>query len=384
VYIQFNLDVLYPFPHVKKELDKRGSNWYLDYYIKNLFAAGFDVGREIRPWPIEIPFPKKEQVAKAVKTITKSERPLIILGSQASLPPIDDSKVRSILQEMGIPAFFEGTGRGILNRSSPLYLKHGLEEALEGSDLVLVLGVPGDFKAKRVSSKTQVIAVNRNKAVLKANGTQFSDHATSIHSDVGQFLVEVSEKLGRFAISEQWLADSKRRSEDGEKAARQASPVASIVDDVLPENTIIVSDSSAFSTSMESVLGSKGVWLESPAAAKLGAVAGYALGTKLAKSDSTVVALLGPSSLGYSLSELATAAISTTAIIALVGNDGSSKSVVDPSTGASYTEYEKAAETLGAKGLTVSAKDTGALNTTLEQAVQVAKEGRPVLVNLKL
>jgi acetolactate synthase-1/2/3 large subunit len=306
------------------------------------------------------------------------------MGSQASLPPIDDAKLRSILQEMGVPCFFEGTARGILNRSSPLYLKHGLTEALEGADLVLLLGVPGDFKGKKLSSKTQVLAVSRNKNQLKANGIQFGEHLTQVHSDVGQFLVEVSEKLGRFAISEQWLTDVKQRSVDGEKAARKAGSVAAALDDALPEDTIIVSDSSDFAASFSAVLGSKGAWLESATAAKLGAVAGYAIGTKLVRPESTVAAILGTGSLGYSLSELATASNSSVPLLAIVGNDGGSKAVVDPSTGTNYADYEKAAEKLGAVGVSAVSSDEKALASALERALQAVKSGQPALVSLQL
>ncbi|KAI1283736.1 Acetolactate synthase large subunit IlvG [Halotydeus destructor] len=384
VYIQFNLDVLFAFPHVKKELDRKGHSWFLDYYIQNLFAAGFDVGRETRPWPIEIPFPKKDDVQKAVKAITKSEKPLILMGSQASLPPIEDTKIRSILQEMGIPCFLEGTARGILNSSSPLYLKHGLKEALDGADLVLVLGVPGDFAGKKLSAKTQVITVNRNKTQLKANKSTFGDHAVPIFSDVGQFLVEVSEKLGRFAISEDYTEQLKKRNLEGEKTARAASPLAAALGDALGEEAIIVSDAGSFASSVESVLTSKGSWVSSASASKLGAIAGYAIGAKLSRPEMKVACLMGVESLGYSLSELQTAANSSTSFLVVIGNDGSAKSVVDPATGSNYNSIDKAADSLGARGFSVSANDINAVSASLTQAVSVLKEGKPAVLSLAL
>jgi thiamine pyrophosphate-dependent acetolactate synthase large subunit-like protein len=383
VYIEFNLDTLLPFPEVKKELDRRGHNWWLDYYIQNLFAAGFDVGREIRPWPIEIPFPKKELVAKTVKAITKAERPLIIVGSQVSQPPIDDAKIRSILQEMGVPCFFEGTARGVLPASSHLYLKHGLVEALEAADLVLVLGVPADFKVKKLSSKTQLIVANRTKTALKANVSAFGDHAQQIHTDIGQFLVEVSEKLGRFAISEQYLNDVKRRNLDAENAARAANPLAAALNDSLGENAVIVSDGGDFANALQPVLSSRGSWVESASSAKLGALAGYAIGSKFARPESNVTVLLGLESLGYSLSELATAANSSSPFLALIGNDGSSRSIVDPSTGSNYANIEKAAQELGAQAFAVSQKDAKAVSQTLAQSVSALKD-KPVVVNVLL
>ena len=284
VYMEFTLDCLNPYPVVKAELDGRGTNWFLDYYIKNLFAAGFDVGREIRPWPIEIPFPKKEQVSKIVKSITKSERPLVIMGSQAVLPPIEESKIATILQDMGIPCYFQGLARGILSKNHNLYMKQGLDKAIEGADLVLVLGVPADFKPDtRVSSKAQLFAVNRNKVTLKANSKNFGDKAVHVHSDVGQFLVEVSEKLGRFAISNEWL--------EGLRAAQNRSSSSSPSDagkNNLPDKMIVVSDTADHFHSCDTAFHRRGPWLQVNApgiAITQSGLVGWVMGAKLARRD---------------------------------------------------------------------------------------------------
>lgn len=387
VYIQFNLDVLYPFPHVKKELERRGSNWYLDYYIQNLFAAGFDVGREIRPWPIEIPFPKKDQVSRVVKALTKSEKPLIIMGSQASLPPIEDSKISTILQDLGVPCFFEGTARGILPRTHPLYLKHGLKEAVAGSDLILLLGVPSDFKTG-VKTRVAVYAVNRNKNVLKHNATNFNDSSVLIQSDVGQFLIEVNEKIGRFAISEEWLTTVKKRSVENEKILKDSNPVSSVMDDVLPESTIIISDGSDFANTSAGVLQSKGPWIESSVSAKLGSTAGYSMGVKLAKPESTVCTLIETSSLSYTISELGTCVSTGIPVVHVVGSNLSKPvSVVDPSTGHTFTDLVTAATESGARGfMSICSKKNpaGDLKVNLDRAIQSVKEGSPVLLHVQL
>ena len=386
VYIQFNLDVLHPFPVVKKELDRIGSNWYLNYYIQNLFAAGFDVGREIRPWPIEIPFPKKELVAKVVKSITKSERPVVVVGNQATLPPIEESKMSAILTELSIPTFCTGTAAGLLCKTSPISMRHGLEEAIEGADLVLLLGVSSEFKP-RTSGRSDklVFTVNRNKAILKANCAAFAASAfEAIHSDVGQFLVEVSEKIGRFAISQEWVNELKERNLKGDRLVRDSCLVGGAIEDSLPDGSIIITDGSDFSATVSACLGSKGTFLDSPASARLGASAGYAIGSKLARPESVVCCLREPSTMNYVMSELSTVTRSGISIlnVTAIPSVSGQVTIVDPSTGVTITNLESAAEEAGCKGITVAANDVKGIKSTMDRAVTLIREGNTVLVNI--
>lgn len=383
VYIQFTLDCLNPFPVVKKELDQKGTNWFLNYYIQNLFAAGFDVGREIRPWPIEIPFPKKEQVTKIVKAITKAERPLIIIGSQATLPPIDESKIATILQDMAIPCFFQGLAGGILPHSHPQYLKYGLNEALAGADLVLLLGVPADFKGQTVGSKTQLFVVNRNKATMKANSAVFGSHATHVHSDVGQFLVEVSEKLGRFAISEEWLTNLKATNATAESTVRSSVPVVAALDESLPEKAIIVADSSDFAKSTSPLLQSKGPWIQIPAT-NTSTTAGYLIGARLSRRDHQVCSLINISNSAHLLSEASSCVAQGISGLSVAASDSSFANLTDPSSGSTVANVEAEIEKKGGKGLKLESSNAASLKTGLTKAVSLANEGNLVFVNLVL
>lgn len=384
VYIQFTLDCLNTFPTVKKELEKRTSNWYLDYYIQNLFAAGFDVGREIRPWPIEIPFPKKDQVQLVVKSITKASRPLIIMGSQSTLPPIEDTKISTIIQDMGIPCFLQGTARTVLSRTNKLYIKHGLTDALSEADLVLVLGVAPEFKAHKLPSKTQLFIVNRNKSTLKANRSSFGDHGTVINSDVGQFLVELSEKVGRINVSQMWIDDLNRKSAEGDSAARTESKVGPVLEEVVPDSSVIISDGGSLSKSVEPILQSKGAWIEASPIAKATALAGYAIGTKLGKREATVVSLIDSSNCSYLLSETVTCVTHGIPLVAVIGNEDSTGKLLanDPSLNGPISL--ESVDSTGGKSVTLDGKDVRSLKTGLEKAFALTNEGSSVLVNLKI
>lgn len=389
VYIQFNLDVLHPFPVVKKELDRIGTNWWLNYYIQNLFAAGFDVGREIRPWPIEIPFPKKDLVAKVVKSITKSERPVIVIGSQASLPPIEDSKMSSILEELSIPTFCLGTASNLLPKSSPINMRHGMDEAIDGADLVLLLGVNSEFKSGSKSSNCQqiVYTINRNKETLKNNCKNFANATfEAIHSDVGQFLVEVNDKIGRFAISNEWVNQIKERNLKMDKLIKELDPLSTALNDVLPDtcNSVIITDGSDFANRVVKIVAAKGCIIDSAISCKLGSSAGYAIGAKLCKPEAIVIAVREPSTMNYVMSELSTATRNGVAIlnVTAVPSVTGSVTIVDPSSGVTITNLESAAAENGAKSVSVAAGDVKSLKTSFDKAVTMVREGNTVLVNV--
>lgn len=46
----------------------------------------------------------------------KSKKPLIVVGSQATLPPTPVNDVRQALEKIGVPCFLGGMSRGILGK----------------------------------------------------------------------------------------------------------------------------------------------------------------------------------------------------------------------------------------------------------------------------
>lgn len=107
VFVELPIDVLYPYQIIKKEVVSSSStksligkvvNWYLNNYLQNLFAGAFDQELPTHPVPVDIPFPSKSHVNSAAELISKAKKPLIILGSQAVLPPVGAEKIRTAIE----------------------------------------------------------------------------------------------------------------------------------------------------------------------------------------------------------------------------------------------------------------------------------------------
>jgi acetolactate synthase-1/2/3 large subunit len=99
----------------------------------------------------------------------------------------------------------------------------------------------------------------------------------------------------------------------------------------------------------------------------------------------------GDGSVGYSLAEADTFARHGIGVVALVGNDGGWTQIAreqvevlrdDVGTVLAATDYERAAEGLGARGLALA--EASGVASALGEAVATARSGRPVYVNARI
>ena len=95
MFVEIPVDVLHPYQIVSdgigmktkpKGLMGKVINWYLKTYLSNLFAGAWKP-RSVVPLPVSQPFASQSDVQKCAKLISKSKKPLLLLGSQSVLPP---------------------------------------------------------------------------------------------------------------------------------------------------------------------------------------------------------------------------------------------------------------------------------------------------------
>jgi acetolactate synthase-1/2/3 large subunit len=123
----------------------------------------------------------------------------------------------------------------------------------------------------------------------------------------------------------------------------------------------------------------------------LGVGAGFALAAKLVRPESDVWLLWGDGSAGYGLAEIDTFVRHGLGVVALIGNDASWAQIArdqvpmlgdDVGTALRRSDYHRAAEGLGAKGLAI-VKSADA-RSVLAAALEEARKGSPVVVNAHL
>ncbi|XP_031950435.1 acetolactate synthase-like protein isoform X3 [Corvus moneduloides] len=184
VFVELPIDVLYPFHVVQKEIGGpktprglRGKlvQWYLGNYLQDLFAGAWEP-RDPTPLPLRVPTAAPEQVQRCAELLSRARRPLVLVGSQALLPPTPAEELRSALESLGVPCYLGGAARGLLSPECPLLLRQNRRDALRDADLVLLAGTVCDFRlsyGRLFGRGTAVVAVNRNRTQLLRNSDVF-------------------------------------------------------------------------------------------------------------------------------------------------------------------------------------------------------------------
>uniref|UniRef100_A0A8C9J8A4 2-hydroxyacyl-CoA lyase 2 n=1 Tax=Panthera tigris altaica TaxID=74533 RepID=A0A8C9J8A4_PANTA len=402
VFVELPVDVLYPYFIVQKEmvpakppkgLVARMVTWYLENHLANLFAGAWEPRPE-GPLPLDIPQASPQQVQRCVEILSRAKRPLVVLGSQALLPPTPADRLRTAVETLGIPCFLGGMARGLLGRNHPLHIRQNRSAALKKADVVLLAGIVCDFRlsyGRVLSRSSKIIIVNRNRKEMLMNSDMFWKPQEAVQGDG-----TVAFKLGKVYCSSWWAASW--RGPAREKAltpvGQHLNPVRvlQLVEEILPDNTILVVDGGDFVGTAAHLVQPRGPlrWLDPGAFGTLGVGAGFALGAKLCRPDAEVWCLFGDGAFGYSLIEFDTFVRHKIPVIALVGNDAGwtqiSREQVpclgsNVACGLAYTDYHKAAMGLGAQGLLLS-REKDQVVEVLRDAQQQCRDGHPVVVNI--
>ncbi|XP_023679002.1 2-hydroxyacyl-CoA lyase 2 [Paramormyrops kingsleyae] len=415
VFVEFPIDTLYPFHLVEKEFVGKGApkgfigniiTWYLHNHLKNLFAGAWE-NRDVSPLPVNVPLATDNQVQLSVELVSRAKKPVILLGSQTTLPPTPVNELRTALESMGIPCFLGGMARGMLGRDSPLHIRQNRRDALKEADLVILAGTVCDFRlsyGRVLSRRSKIIAVNREKSQLLKNSDMFWMPTVAIQGDAGSFLMRLSKGLMGHKCPQSWpqsLKDGDRAKEKAnrakaiEKTEHHLNPLSVLhcVDDLMAEDSIIVADGGDFVGSAAYIMRPRGPlrWLDPGAFGTLGVGGGFALGAKLCRPESEVWIIYGDGSLGFSVVEFDTFARHKTPVIALVGNDACwgqiSREQVpilgsNVACGLAYTDYHIVANGFGGKGYLIGREEEDRLSDTVKKAQQEARNGRPVLLNV--
>ena len=381
-------------------LSDRAVRMYLNHRAKRLFAgaAGGDSAaiRAVAALP-----PSRANIDRAVSRINKADRPVLVVGSQALVDASQAPAVAAAVARIGMPVYLSGMARGLMGLSHPLHRRHQRRKALREADLVVLAGVPSDFRldyGRNVRRSACLIAANRSRVDLNRNRRP----DIGALADAGLFLRALADRLdanvsGRWSEWQGLLAerDAERENEIDRNAGRPGefiNPVALCrsIDAQLPDNSMIVADGGDFvGTASYIVKPRKPLsWLDPGVFGTLGCGAGFALGASLCRPDHEVWILFGDGSVGYSLAEFDTFARHRIPVVAVVGNDACWSQIAreqikmlddDVGTVLARSDYHDVARALGGTGVLL--QDAGQITACLEEARGAARKGVPALVN---
>ena len=414
VFIECPIDLLYteelvrqwygskPDTSQKAGLKSRMLDYYLKRHVDKMFECEFE---EMKPGTFSVKSPdlNLEEVSNAAVMIGTAERPVLIAGSQAMLHPQKADRLAQAVSAIGIPTYLTGMARGLLGKSHPLLMRHHRKDALKQADLVLVAGMPFDFRlnyGRAIGADVKVISVNRSKTDLTMN--RRPDLAAL--SDPFLFLCALPDALGpQKELWASWI-DKLRKNDDAREQEIQhlsdepteyLNPLLLLkkLDDVIDDQSIIVADGGDFVASASYTLKPRAPlsWLDPGVFGTLGVGAGFALGSELCRPDKEIWLVYGDGAAGYTLQEFDTFVRHGLAVIAVVGNDAGWTQIArdqiplfndDVATQLRYTDYHIVAEGFGGKGFLLdNPKD---INGVFRQAKEAAHSGTPVLINARI
>lgn len=416
VFVELPIDTLYPYKLVMKEIvsaDKPAKTLtmklirlYLTNYVNQLFAGAWE---SADPSPLEVTFPtaSSESVRNCASLLRGAKKPVILLGSQATLPPMKSDSVQGALEKIGAPCFLGGMSRGYLGKNSPLHIRQKRSLALKEADVVICAGAVADFRlsyGRHFSSHSKVVSVNRSVSNMKLNTDTNWKAYMYVHADPGSFLVALAKELEDFRCDQAWPMELKERDQEKEVSnlrksqelpAEHLNPLNVLyhAEKALSEDSILVADGGDFVGSAAYILRPCGPlkWLDPGAFGTLGVGGGFALGAKLVNPDADVWIIYGDGSLGYSVAEFDTFKRHKVPVIALVGNDACWTQIAREQVpmfdsrvacDLSYCDYDVVARGYGGEGFKLD-RDCSEqkIDEVMEEAKKVAQTGTPVLIN---
>jgi len=411
VFVETPVDLLYDETLIRQwyadaagkgtTLPDRALRWYLGRHASRMFA-GSGERTAIAPSPTSVPEASAAAIGKATAALAAAQRPLAVIGSQALVRGQDARAIADAVAALGIPVYLSGMARGLLGPAHPLQMRHARRDALRAADCVLLAGVPCDFRldyGRHVRRSATLIAANRSRKDASMNRRP----SIAAIGDAGATLQALSQRAAGKLGPPEWLRelrerDDKREAEidrQAQEAGEHVNPVAffRMLDAAMGNEAVVVADGGDFVATASYILRPRGPlsWLDPGAFGTLGVGAGFALAAGIARPQAETWLVWGDGASGYGLAEFDSFVRHGVPVIAVVGNDAAWTQIAreqvkmlgdDVATVLARSDYHRVAEGFGAAGIVV--QRTAEVPEALQQARELARSGRPVLVNVWL
>ena len=407
VFVELPIDLLYPEETIREQhanqlpsngIVGKAMTWYVNRHLNNMFSdrkSSIKIRKKTRL------LGRQKDIDNAALAIVNAKKPLILLGNQVTQNKEDLSQFIKSLNKLSIPTYTSGMSRGCFNEDDTFFMRHNRKHALKNADVVLTIGLPLDFRlgyGSSINKNAKIIAINKSKTDMKKNRKPF----IGIHGDPTRAMCEIAKVINPPKCTE-WLKElnvlEKNRDDEiiqqSEMTTDFVNPIklCTTINNLLDDNSILIADGGDFVGTASYVVRPRGPlsWLDPGPFGTLGVGGGFALGSKSAYKDKEVWIIYGDGACAFSLAEFDTFVRHKLPVIAIVGNDASWQQIAREQvdmlgspigTNLANTAYHQVAIGYGGKGYAV--EDPNELESVLLQAKEDARNGHPVLVNVRI
>lgn len=344
----------------------------------------------------ETPAPLIGDLAHIAALLRASERPVLVLGSDVWADGAEMA-ARAFADATGIPVIANGMARGILPPDHPLLVTRARGAAFAGTDLVMVVGTPLDFRLGYGTfgdPAAPVIHVADSPGQVATH----RDLAASAAGDLTSFFLRLAEEIGDPLAVDAWARGLRERAvaaiaSDAADLSSDSDPIhpARIYGELLPrlaDDAVVIGDGGDFVSFAGRYVepARPGHWLDPGPYGCLGTGPGYAMAARLAHPSSQVVLLLGDGAAGFSLMDVDSLVRHDLPAVIVIGNNAGWNLERHPmrflygydvAADLRPTAYDDVVRALGGAGETVSAPQ--AIGPALDRAFAA---GVPYVVNV--
>jgi len=277
--------------------------------------------------------PDADDVARIAGLLAAARRPVLVLGSDVWLGGAEEA-ARAAAETLRLPVITNGQARGVLPRGHELLVTRARSAAFAEADLVIVAGVPLDFRLRYGSFGPKEAPA---RVVHVADAPEgIASHcalAASAAGDLAAFFTLLAE-AARPGGDPDWLgrlqaAGQASVAADADLLASDATPVHPMrvygeLLKALDDDAVVIGDGGDFVSFAGRLVepARPGRWLDPGPFGCLGTGLGYAIGARLAHPSSQIVLLLGDGAAGLSLMDADTLARHNLPVVMIVGNNG--------------------------------------------------------------
>jgi acetolactate synthase-1/2/3 large subunit len=342
--------------------------------------------------------PAAEGTERAIELLRGAERPVIMAGTGLYWAHGEDA-LRALAEELRIPVFVNGLGRGCLPADHELFFSRARGKGLKEADVAIVVGVPMDFRlgfGQSFGEETEIVLLDSARTDRRPP----RDATVELYGGIPATLDALREGAGGGGPDRRgWVAslrelETERRAGEQEELTDDRAPLHPLrlyheLKGVLDRDAVVIGDGGDFVSYAGRVIDTyePGCWMDPGPFGCLGAGPGYALAAKLANPDRQVCLLLGDGAFGFAGMEFDTLVRHGVPVVAVMGNNGIwalEKHPMEFLYGYSVAaelqpecRYDQVVEALGGHGELV--REPGELRPALERAFA---SGRPALVNV--
>jgi len=283
--------------------------------------------------------PDPDDLRRVAAELARAERPVLVVGSDVWSDGAE-AAARRLVDTTGVPVITNGMGRGIVPAGHPSLVTRARSAAFGQADLVVVAGVPLDFRlgfgvfgGRDGAPPARVVHL----ADAPEQVAHLVPLAASAAGDLSLVLDGVTTAWERVARGEGsydgWLGrlrDVARAAvaQDATLLASDADPVhpARVYGELLPRlapDAVVIGDGGDFVSYAGKYVEptAPGGWLDPGPFGCLGTGLGYAIAARLARPASQVVLLLGDGAAGFSLMDVDTLVRHRLPVVMVMGNN---------------------------------------------------------------